>query len=63
MLVFDKLFILLESRGMKRTDLKQIMSSNTLAKLGKNQAVSSVTIDKICGFLNCQPCDIMDYIL
>lgn len=62
MLNYTKLWLLLESRGMKRTDLKQIMSANTLAKLGKNEVVSSAVIEKICGFLNCQPGDIMEYI-
>ncbi len=62
MLNFTKLWILLESRGMKRTDLKKVISSVTLAKLGKNEKISSDTIEKICGFLNCQPGDIMEYI-
>lgn len=62
MLNYTKLWMLLDSRGMKKTDLKQIMSANTLAKLGKNEVISSTVIDKICGFLNCQPGDIMEYI-
>lgn len=62
MLSYGKLWILLESRGMKRTDLKEIMSGNTLAKLGKNETVSSDIIEKICAYLNCQPGDIMEYI-
>ncbi len=62
MLNYTKLWLLLESKGMKRTDLKKIMSANTLAKLGKNEIVSSAVIEKICGFLHCQPGDIMEYI-
>lgn len=62
MLSYGKLWILLEKKGMKRTDLKEIMSGNTLAKLGKNETVSSDIIEKICAFLNCQPGDIMEYI-
>ena len=62
MLNYSKLWKLLESRGMKRTDLKEIMSANTLAKLGKNEVISSSVIEKICAFLNCQPGDIMEYI-
>lgn len=58
MLIYTKLWLLLEKRGMKRTDLKEIMSSATLAKLGKNEPVSSTVIAKICDFLNCQPNDI-----
>ena len=62
MLIYTKLWLLLEKRGMKRTDLKEIMSSATLAKLGKNEPVSSTVIAKICDFLNCQPNDIMENI-
>lgn len=60
MLNYTKLWLLLEKKGMKRTDLKQIMSGNTLAKLGKNETVSSEVLGKICDFLNCQPSDIME---
>ena len=60
MLIYTKLWLLLEKRGMKRTDLKEIMSSATLVKLGKNEPVSSTVIAKICDFLNCQPNDIME---
>lgn len=60
MLVYTKLWLLLEEKGMKRTDLLNIMSSATLAKLGKNEAVSSTIIEKICEYLNCQPGDIME---
>lgn len=54
--------MLLESKGMKKTDLKEVISANTLAKLGKNETVSSLVIEKICAFLNCQPGDIMEYL-
>jgi len=62
MLSYSKLWLLLESRGMKKTDLKKIMSGNTLAKLSKNETISSDIIEKICDFLNCQPGDIMEYV-
>ena len=62
MLSYAKLWQLLELRGMKKTDLKKIMSSATLAKLGKNEPISSTVIEKLCGFLKCQPGDIMSYV-
>lgn len=62
MLSYSKLWVLLESRGMKKTDLKKIMSGNTLAKLSKNETISSDIIEKICNFLECQPGDIMEYV-
>jgi len=62
MLSYAKLWNLLEKKGMKKTDLKQIMSSATLAKLGKNEVISSAIIESICAFLDCQPGDIMEYV-
>lgn len=62
MLSYAKLWVLLEKRGMKKTDLKKVISGNTIAKLGKNEPISSVVIEKICDFLKCQPGDIMEYI-
>lgn len=60
MIIYTKLWILLNQRGMKKTDLKKVISSASLAKLSKNEAISSTTIEKICNFLNCQPGDIME---
>lgn len=64
MLNYTKLWLLLESKGMRKTDLtkNKIISTATLAKLGKNEPISSTVIEKICGFLKCQPGDIMEYI-
>lgn len=64
MLNYTKLWILLESKGMKKTDLtkNKVISPATLAKLGKNETITSDTIEKLCEFLNCQPSDIMEYI-
>lgn len=64
MLSYAKLWILLEKMGLQRTDLtkKKIISTATLAKLGKNENVNSSVIEKICRFLKCQPGDIMEYI-
>lgn len=62
MLTYTKLWILLKEKGMKKTELKKVISSATLAKLGKNEAISSNVIEKICDFLKCQPGDIMENI-
>ena len=64
MLSYAKLWLLLDEKGMQRTDLtkKKIISTATLAKLGKNENVNSSVIEKICEFLKCQPGDIMEYI-
>ena len=44
MLSYEKLWNLLESRGMKKTDLKEVISGNTLAKLSSGIADTSVTM-------------------
>lgn len=62
MIKYYKLFDLLNRREMKKTDLLQIISSPTLAKLGKGDVIKTDIIDKICQFLECQPGDIMEYI-
>ena len=64
MLSYAKLWLLLDERGLQRTDLvkNKIISTATLAKLGKNENINSSVIEKICGFLKCQPSDIMEYI-
>lgn len=60
MIIYDKLWNYLEKKDMKRTDLLQVISSPTLAKLGKNDTVNIKVIAQICDFLKCQPEDIME---
>ena len=62
MISYVKLWFLLKERGMKRTDLLEVISSATLAKLGKNEMVSLSVIEKICDYLDCQPGDILQYV-
>ena len=60
MISYVKLWFLLKERGMKRTDLLEVISSATLAKLGKNEMVSLSVIEKSCDYLDCQPGDILE---
>lgn len=62
MMKYYKLFVMLDKKGMKRTDLLKVVSSVTLAKLGKGESVTTDILCKICAFLDCQPGDIMEYI-
>lgn len=62
MIRYYKLFDLLNRRGMKKTDLLEVISAPTLAKLGKGSNIQTDNIDKICLFLHCQPEDIMEVI-
>ena len=58
---YYKLFDLLNRKGLRKTDLLQIMSAPTLAKLSKGSIVTTETLANICKFLDCQPEDIMEY--
>lgn len=62
MIRYFKLFDLLNRKGLKKTDLLEIISSPTLAKLNKGENIQTEVIDKICIFLECQPSDIMEVI-
>ena len=62
MIRYYKLFDLLNRLGMKKSDLRQILSSSTVAKLSKGEYISGEAIEKICKFLHCQPGDIMEYV-
>ena len=48
MMKYYKLFIMLDKKGMKRTDLLKVVSSVTLAKLGKGESVTTDILCKIC---------------
>lgn len=62
MIRYYKLFDLLNRRGMKKSDLRNIISSSTVAKLSKGEYISGEALEKICLFLNCQPGDIMEVV-
>lgn len=57
---YHKLFDVLNRRGMKKTDLLQVVSAPVLAKLGKGHIIRTDSLGKICSFLDCQPGDIME---
>lgn len=59
---YYKLFDTLMRKGMRKTDLLEIMSSKTLSKLTKAENINVDVISRICKFLECQPADIMEYI-
>lgn len=57
---YYKLFDILNRRGMKKSHLRQVVSSATVAKLSKHENISGESILRICGFLKVQPGDIME---
>ena len=61
---YDRLWKTLIDKKMNRTDLKNAarISFNILAKLGRNEFVSMVSIHKICVALNCRIEDVMEFV-
>jgi DNA-binding Xre family transcriptional regulator len=61
---YRPLFVLLASRELKKTDLMSLIgiSSGTLARFAKSEAVSLDVIEKLCAYFDCQPGDIMEYV-
>lgn len=59
---YDKLWKLLIDKKMTKTTLRieADMSSSTLAKMSKNEAVSMDVMLRICKVLDCNVGDIMD---
>ena len=59
---YRKLWMKIAEKEMKRTDLKDEIgiSSNTLAKLGKNEYISLEIIERICRGLDCDIGDIVE---
>ena len=61
---YDKLWKLLIDKKMNRTELKEKsgISTASLAKLGKNENLTTAVLLKICSSLDCNISDIMDVI-
>ena len=59
---YRKLWKLLIDKDMKKKDLREAagISTNALAKMGKNESVTIDVIEKICTTLNCDVGDIME---
>ena len=59
---YKKLWKLLIDRDMKKKDLCQVagISHASIAKLGKNENVTTDVLVKICTALNCDFSDIME---
>lgn len=63
MIKYYKLFDMLNRKDMNKSDLLDIISSKTIAKLSKGANLNTDVIDKICEHLKCQPGDIMEYVV
>ncbi len=60
---YDKLWKLLIDKKMKKTDLigKANISSNVLARMGREEPVSLESIKKICTVFECKIDDILEF--
>lgn len=60
---YDKLWAILKERDMMKTDLirEAKISTNAMAKLGKNEDVRVGVLIKICNTLGCTINDIIDF--
>lgn len=60
---YDKLWEILKERNMMKTDLTKAakISTNAMAKLGKNEDVRFEILVKICKTLGCKIDDIVEY--
>ena len=61
---YDKLWKLLIDKKMKKYQLREkaAISSNSVAKLGKDEPVSMEVLMKICSALDCNIQDICEFI-
>lgn len=61
---YNKLWKLLIDKNMNKTQLIKAakISTNAMAKLGKNEDVRVEVLVKICGVLECTMDDIMDFV-
>ena len=61
---YERLWIMLIKKKMKKTDLLRVagINSNALTNMGKDLPVTMDNLGKICKALNCQLEDIVQYI-
>lgn len=61
---YDKLWGILNERGMMKTELIRAakISTNAMAKLGRNEDVRVGVLEKICLALDCKMDDILDIV-
>lgn len=59
---YNKLWKLMIDKKMNKTQLREAakITSNAMAKLGKDESVPVETLEKVCRVLDCMIDDIMD---
>lgn len=61
MISYEPLWITLIKKGMKKKELYDIVSSATVARMGKGEYVTLEVVDKLCTFLNCRIQDVVEF--
>jgi len=61
---YTRLWKLLIDKGMNKSQLRDAasISTNAVAKLGRNETVSMETLEKVCCALNCNIGDIVEFV-
>ena len=61
MISYNKLWNILNDRGMTQTDLQRAIkcSSNTIGKIKRNETISMQNLIEICKLFDCQISDIV----
>ena len=59
---YNKLWKLLIDRNKSELRKQAKISTNAIAKMGKNESVSMDTMNKICKVLQCNIGDVMDFV-
>ncbi len=64
MIVFDKLWITMEKRGVSTYRLREScgIDSKTIRRLRANENMETKTLNKICAFLDCNLEDIAQFV-
>lgn len=64
MIIYEKLWKTLKDRGISQYKLINAygISTGQLDRLRKNESISTNTLDKLCDILDCDLCDIAEYI-
>ncbi len=64
MVVFDKLWIIIEKKGVSTYCLREKcgMDTNTIRRLRANENVETKTLNKLCTILDCRLEDIAEFV-
>jgi len=64
LIVFDKLFVLMQQKGVTTYWLREKcgIDSKTVRRLKANDNMETKTLNKLCAVLDCKVEDIMEYI-